>query len=157
MNQQQRDYLDRYLGTLSVEKRTAHTSFGADYFCADKENANICADLIRRRIKTATCSMKYWYEHDNEPMPEVGHLTVVTDREGNPTSIIETLSVTESRYCDVTEDFAAAEGEGDQTLNWWRKAHWDFFSRECEEVGIEPSDQMMLVLERFEVVFDQEI
>lgn len=60
-----------------------------DYFCADEENANICSDLILRGEKTATCSMKYWYEFGLEPMLKVGNLQVVADWNGNPTSIIE--------------------------------------------------------------------
>ena len=52
----------------------------------------------------------------------------------------------------MTAEFAAAEGEGDKTLEWWREAHWNFFSRECEELKITPSEDMMLVLERFKVV-----
>ncbi|HAS8183051.1 ASCH domain-containing protein, partial [Vibrio vulnificus] len=50
-------------------------------------------------------------------------------------------------------EFAALEGEGDKTLAWWREAHWNFFSRECVELGISPSEDMLLVLEQFKVVY----
>lgn len=96
--------------------------------------------------------MKYCYESDLEPMPTVRHLQVVTDWNGNPTSIIETVSVSECKFSEVTEEFAKEEGEGDKSLCWWRKAHWEFFSIECKELGIEPSEDMQLVLERFKVV-----
>ena len=86
-------------------------------------------------------------------MPVVGHLQVVTDWCGNPTSIIETTSVTECKFSAVDEAFAFAEGEGDRSLAWWRQAHWEFFSRECDGAGITPTEDMMLVLERFKVVF----
>lgn len=49
--------------------------------------------------------------------------------------------------------FDTAEGEGDKSLKWWREAHWKFFSRECEELSIEPNEEMLLVLERFKVVY----
>ena len=38
-------------------------------------------------------------------------------------------------------------------MAWWRQAHWRFFSLECEELGIEPTEDMLLVLERLKVVF----
>ncbi len=46
----------------------------------------------------------------------------------------------------MTEEFAASEGEGDKSLEWWRNAHWKFFSRECEDLGIEPKGQPTLLL-----------
>ncbi|NIY91082.1 ASCH domain-containing protein [Vibrio diazotrophicus] len=146
-------FLEQYLSALPVEIAQQYTSFSSDYFCADEYNANVCADLILKGEKTASCSMDYWYSHKGEPMPEVGHLQVVTDWEGEPKCIVEITSVEKCRYKDVTQDFAAAEGEGDKTLAWWREAHWHFFSLECEELGIEPTEDMLLVLERFKVVY----
>ena len=125
----------------------------AGYFCADEENADICSDLILRGEKTATCSLKYWYESGLEPMPKIGNLQVVTDWNGNPTSIIETTDVAECQFSEVTGEFAALEGEGDQSLDGWRKTHWAFFSAECEEQGLQPGNSMVLVLEKFKVVY----
>jgi uncharacterized protein YhfF len=86
-------------------------------------------------------------------MPEVGHLQVVTDWEAKLICIIELTSVSKCKYCDVTAEFAAEEGEGDKSLTWWHKAHWEFFSLECDELGIKPTEDMLLVLERFKVVY----
>lgn len=86
-------------------------------------------------------------------MPTVGHLQVVTDWHGNPICIIEIDTVTQCPYNEVTAEFAKAEGEGDLSLEWWREAHWNFFSKECNELKIEPQQDMMLVLERFHVVY----
>lgn len=153
MEPRAQQFLNTYLETLTAAERDKYTSFSADYFCADEKNANICADLICDGIKTATCSMKYWYESEGETMPSVGHLQVVTNWSGEPVAIIETTAIRECRYADVTAEFAAAEGEGDRSLVWWRKAHWDFFAEECREIGIRPSEDMLLVLEWFKVVF----
>ncbi|MBB1487129.1 ASCH domain-containing protein [Oceanospirillum sediminis] len=153
MNKIQEKYLRVYLESLPPEQANRPRNMIADYFCADEENASICADLILKGEKTATCSMKYWYESGLELMPEVGTLQVVTDWYGNPTSIIETTDVSECKFSEVTAEFASAEGEGDKSLAWWRKTHWDFFSAECEEQGLEPDDNMILVLERFRVVY----
>ncbi len=86
MNEVQKKFLDKYLNSLTIEQRQKHTHFCADYFCADEINANLCANLVLAGKKTATCSMKYWYEKEPEAMPQVGSLTVVTDWNGNPTS-----------------------------------------------------------------------
>jgi len=153
MNERSQTYLNKYLDSLPSEIAKNYTSFSADYFCADEYNANICADLILRGEKRATCSLEYWYSQKGEPMPEVGHLQVVTNWEAKPICIIELTSVSKCKYCDITAEFAAEEGEGDKSLTWWRKAHWEFFSLECDELGIKPTEDMLLVLERFKVVY----
>ncbi|MGB0953602.1 MAG: ASCH domain-containing protein [Planctomycetota bacterium] len=146
-------FLNTYLASLPLAKRETCTSFSAEYFCAEKEAANTCADLVRAGIKVATCSLKYWYDQGGLPMPKVGHLMVVTDWDGNPISIIETTSVTVRRFCDVGEEHAYLEGEGDRTLAYWRRAHWDFFTADLADEEMEPSEEMELVLEGFKVVF----
>ncbi|WP_108652649.1 ASCH domain-containing protein [Dongshaea marina] len=153
MDNRSKAYLQRYLESLPTKVAEKYSSFSSDYFCADEHNANLCAELIVRREKRATCSMDYWYSHKGEPMPEAGHLLVVTNWSGEPVCIVEITSVTKCKYNEVTPEFAAAEGEGDKTLAWWKKAHWEFFSLECQELGIEPSEEMLLVLEHFKVVY----
>ena len=145
--------LDQYLASIPKEKAQQYTQFAADYFCANEESANVCAELIVKGEKRATCSMDYWYSVVGELRPQVGALLVVTRWDGEPVCVVETTSVTTCRYCDVTEEFAAAEGEGDKSLRWWKEAHWDFFSAECKDQGMEPSEEMLLVLEHFDVVY----
>lgn len=59
--------------------------------------------------------------------------------------VIETTEVTVQRCCDVPEDFALAEGEGD--FDAWKRGHIAFFTRNG---GYDPA--MMLVCERFRLV-----
>ena len=106
MEEKAKIYLNQYLESLSDSKRIKYQSFSADYFCADEQNANLCADLIRIGQKTATCSLKYWYESEDEPMPIIGRLMVVTDWDGKPICIVEIDSVKECKYSDVSADFA---------------------------------------------------
>lgn len=146
-------YFQNYLQTLPEGERAQSFTIDSGYFCADKVSANTCSDLIQRGIKTATCSMKHWYESGKERYPQTGDLFIVTTWDNEPTSIVEITSVTECRFCDVEADFAKAEGEGDQSLEWWKKTHWKFFEKECNELDIEPAEDMILVLERFKLVY----
>jgi uncharacterized protein YhfF len=59
------------------------------------------------------------------------------------------------RYDEVDERFAYEEGEGDRSLEHWREAHWEFFSRTLAGIGKEPSMDMPLVCERFRVVYEK--
>ncbi|MPW36590.1 ASCH domain-containing protein [Vibrio sp. B1Z05] len=154
MDEQSQQYLNQYLSSLSELEREKYSSFSSDYFCGDEENANVCAELIRTGVKTATCSLAAWYDSDEEPMPSVGHLQVVLNWQQHPVCIVEIDSVETCRYNEVTAEFAFAEGEGDRSLASWRETHWQFFSDECAELNITPKDDMLLVLGRFHVVYE---
>jgi len=62
-------------------------------------------------------------------------------------TVIKITSLEERRFCDIDEDFACAEGEGDLSLDHWRHTHRDFFTRE----GVF-DEKMMLLCEHFELV-----
>jgi uncharacterized protein YhfF len=55
-------------------------------------------------------------------------------------------------FDDVTAEFAAIEGEGDGSLAYWREAHIDFFTRECQRLGRTFDLRMPVVCEQFRVV-----
>lgn len=114
------------------------------------DGPELCAaltGLVRAGQKTATCGALRDFDH--EPLPVVGRQDIVLNWDGTPALVIETLEVTQRRFCDVPEEFALAEGEGDFAS--WQKHHRSFFQRNG---GFDP--QMMLVCERFRLVEDLE-
>lgn len=71
--------------------------------------------------------------------------------------IIEITKVDIVPFKDVSADHAFKEGEGDKTLEWWRKALIDFFKPYFEEFGLMFSEDSRIVLEEFQVVYPKEI
>jgi len=122
------------------------------HFCDDEKNANELAKLTLKGIKRATTSLKYWYEIENETIPEVGDLNIITDWEGNPVCVIKNIKVSIIPFKDVDEDFAYREGEGDKSLKHWRDVHIEYFTKELKELGIEFNEDMLVVCEEFDVV-----
>lgn len=104
--------------------------------------------LVLQGIKTATCSR---YLGGNV-LNDAG-LSILVDGAERPLCLIETYEITVRRYGDVDADFAAAEGEGDLSLDRWRHAHWSFFSREGASEGYDVSEDMLLSCERFRVLY----
>lgn len=148
-----KNYLDKFLSSLSIESRKRYHTFDSYHFCPDEENANICAELVLKREKRATAGLLEGYEADQEPVPEIGQLTVITNWEKVPQCIIETTSVEISPFKDVDSEFAFEEGEGDKSLEFWRKEHWKCFSAECKDLGKIPNSEILVVLERFKMVY----
>lgn len=151
-----KEYLEKYLSTLHHEHRVQYHKFDYYHFCADEKNANICADLVRKGEKRATAGLLWDYEADQEPLPEIGQLSVITNWEDDPQCIVEITSVEIKPFKDVDAEFAFEEGEGDKSLDFWRKVHWEFFSLECDQLGREPTQEMPVVLERFKIVYGQD-
>jgi uncharacterized protein YhfF len=108
--------------------------------------ADELATLVASGIKTASCgSFACWQAED--PAPKLGSYNIILNGRDEPVCVIRIISLRLTRFCDVTEAFARKEGEGDLSLEYWRKEHQRFFSA----AGIF-SEEMELVAEEFEVV-----
>ena len=122
------------------------------HFSDTQESANYCLALVLSRDKRATTSVLWAYEAEEEPLPEVGQLDVITDFAGTPRCLIETTGVEIRSYEDVDETFAFEEGEGDKSLAYWQSVHWEFCRKECATLAREATLDMPLVLQRFSLV-----
>ena len=91
-------------------------------FGATAEEADELAELIVRGVKTATSGAVWDYEAEDEPLPEV-------DGHGHPRALIVTTQVEVVPFDEVSAEHAAAEGEGDGSLEHWRSTHQEFFTR----------------------------
>ncbi|WP_413727522.1 ASCH domain-containing protein [Sodalis sp. RH19] len=109
------------------------------------EMADTLLALVLRGEKTASCCSYTAFRQDGAPA--VGGYHVILDGADNPACVIRTVAQRLVRYCDVTADMAALEGEGDKSLDYWRAAHRDFFQREG---GFSP--EMLLVFEQFTLI-----
>lgn len=123
------------------------------HFDDNEKDSNALGGLVLQGQKRATADLLWAYEIKNKPMPSVGDLSVVTNWRQEPLCIIETTRVQVVPYEEVSEEFAAVEGEGDGSLRHWREVHWLYFSRECARLGKVPSLRMPVMCERFRVVY----
>jgi uncharacterized protein YhfF len=123
------------------------------HFDDNESDANELAELVLLGVKRATAGLQWAYEAENKPLPKSGILSVVTNWQAEPQCVIETINVEIVPFDEVTERFAATEGEGDKTLRYWQEVHWLYFGRECERIGKERSLRMPVVCEEFRVVY----
>lgn len=108
--------------------------------------------LIRQGRKRAGTSLLWAVEADGESIPVDGQIEIVVDHRNEPALVTRITRVEVVPYCEVSAEYAAIEGEGDGSLEYWRRAHWAFFSRECKRVGREPSETMPVVCSVFELL-----
>ncbi len=122
------------------------------HFCDNREDAQVCLQLVLAGQKRATAASVAELELSGDPFPQPGDLNVVTDFDGVAGAIIRTTAIEVKPFCEVDAEFARAEGEGDLTLNWWRKAHRAYFERILAESGVAVDDSLLVACERFELV-----
>lgn len=122
-------------------------------FGGNASQARELAELVKSGDKTATSSLYVLYEMDKEPIPKVGEYSVITDWNGEARAIIKNTDVTIMPFHEVDASFACKEGEGDKSLGYWRRVHIDFFTHELKELGMSFSEDMYVVCEEFEVVY----
>ena len=147
-------YWQSYLNTLSVDSPIRDEPYVAEGWGDSPRLADELGTLIVNGVKTATCSALWEYEAEGESLPQLGLKTIVLDGRGDPLCIVETTEVEVRPYDQVDARFAYEEGEGDRSLEYWRDAHWRFFSRTLPEIGREPTTDMPLVCERFRVIYE---
>lgn len=122
------------------------------HFDNSERVANQLAELVMQGTKRATASL-VWEYGEHKRIPAAGDFSIVTNWAGEPLCVIETTMVEITRFDDVSEEFAAVEGEGDGSLEHWRNVHERYFADVCKQLGREPAGDMEVVCERFDVVF----
>ena len=98
-------------------------------------------DLVKCGRKTATCCL-------NLPGANIAKV-----KKSNGERItIQTTAVSVRHFSDIDNEWAKKEGEGDLSLDNWKKVHREFFIKECAEHGLNFDENIKLECEEFVVV-----
>jgi uncharacterized protein YhfF len=138
------------LAALGIDVPAAKVGVGG--YGDSPELSHALIELIRAGRKRAGTGLLWALEHDGEAMPEAASIEIVVDHENEPVLLTRLTSVSVVPFDAVTAEYAAIEGEGDGSLDYWRVAHRAFFTRECARIGRTPTDTMPVVCSIFEVL-----
>ncbi|MBG82918.1 MAG: ASCH domain-containing protein [Phycisphaerae bacterium] len=157
------DFIDRFLKS-SGRSDINPDDIVVDVFGDSPELQDQLLALVLAGTKTATCTDLWSWEKEQDSPIEPSMLTLALDGSGTPRCIIETIKVQQTTYENVTAEFARAEGEhepldlpDEQVLQNWRTYHWAYYSRVLPAIGHEPSLDMPVLCEHFEVIYSEEL
>lgn len=107
------------------------------------EMADELLALVLSGAKTGTTSWPC------DPEVRVGVEDTILDGRGEPAAVIRYVRVEQVPFNEATAEFAASEGEGDLSLDYWRRAHKEFFT------SVDPSfsEDETVQCETFELVY----
>lgn len=111
------------------------------------------ANLVKDGTKTATASGYRLYAIEDEPLPQIGELNIILNSSDQPMCVTRTRELKLMRFDEVSEDFAYLEGEGDRSLAYWRHVHYDFFTNEYAQHGLDFNQEDFIVGEIFECLY----
>jgi len=105
------------------------------------EMADELGDLVVNGPKRATAGLRSDFAPTGDDLlPEVGVYSVIVGGHGQPMNQVDAA-------------FAWDEGEGDRSLQDWMDGHRRYFTRYLASQGITFADDMLVVLERFALLW----
>ena len=145
--------VDFWAAYCRASKLSENTPYQAWYFGDSPQLAHELVELVLHGPKRATAGLGW----ATDALPHIAAVpdgySVVTEFDGAPRAVIRTTGLERRKFCDVDAAFAWDEGEGDRTLEDWKRGHWQYFSRECESLGRAMSEDAEVCLERFELLY----
>lgn len=143
------DFWESYINTLNLKPTAPIVTLG---MAGNIELADELLELYLKGIKTAGSGLLKDYQIEGDDIPIVGNYWIILDSKSNPRCIVQTVRVEINRFDEVPESIAIAEGEGDLSLSFWRKAHREFFTPFLKAWGISNLDEELVITEHFKLV-----
>ncbi|MGK0368071.1 MAG: hypothetical protein ACI9QD_001211 [Thermoproteota archaeon] len=144
-------FWNKYLTTLEDTSSIRDEEFSVSLF-GGQDLADDLSELILSGVKTAGSGLVRDYQMAGDELPLVGNHIIVLNAKSEPRCIIKITNVEINLYKNIDERIAKAEGEGDLSLEYWRKAHKEFFSPFLEQLDIEELESAEIVTEFFKVI-----
>ncbi len=114
------------------------------------DHADEGAALILNGTKSLTSS-PFW-DYPDGKIPFEGALCVLLDGSRQPRAIIETTKVKIMPFGSITPEMARAYGEGERTVEWWRRVMGEYYRASATRNGAVLTDDTPHIWEWFEVV-----
>ena len=105
---------------------------------------NELINLVLSDKKRATSSLYI----DDTNLPVIGEESIICYDDGTSACTVKTLDYKIIKFNKMPEEYAKLEGEGDLSLDYWKKVHYDFF----KSIDSSFNEESKIVFEVFEVV-----
>lgn len=120
-------------------------------FGSSAKMANIIVPLILAGEKTGTFALASEFERDPALAPRLGDWYVVTWFDGPPALLYRITEVQTVPFEGIDHGHVQVEGPQARDVAIWRRIHWDYWGGLLRAQGREPSMQMPVIFQRFEL------
>ncbi len=121
-------------------------------FGDNNKEADYLLSLVLLKKKTATSSFYDSYQRRIVKLPKVGDKNLVQDSNGIERCLIINTKVEIKPFNKVTKSFAYKEGEGNRSLEYWRRGHKKFFEKRLKRRNMKLNNEVLVVCEEFKLL-----
>lgn len=148
----QLSFWQAYLETLSPESRPADPFVEAS-FAGTRASTDELLDAYLKGRKTAGSSIKEDFLAAGDPLPRVGNFWILLNSRDEPGCLLRTERIVVHKFYDVPPEIALAEGEGDLSLDHWRRVHQAAYEPHLPEWGLASIADATVITEYFALLF----
>ncbi|NUO60609.1 MAG: ASCH domain-containing protein [Hamadaea sp.] len=152
LSEAQAAFWQAYLETLPPEGRPADPFVEAS-FAGPRESTDELLGLYLTGRKTAGSSIEEDFLAAGDPLPRVGNFWILLTSREEPGCLLRTEKIVVHKFYDVPPEVALAEGEGDLSLDHWRRVHRELYEPHLAEWGLASIADATVVTEYFTLVF----
>ncbi len=147
------DFWARFIRDMGFHPKTEYR----EAICLDEyDSAEPQLRLVLQGKKTASITALRFWQWLECDLPEPGDFSILTDRQGRPRCVLETMEVFELPLSRITAVQAALEQGGEVELADWRARRLAHMEAEARSHRYEPEADPTVVLEIFETVWQAE-
>jgi uncharacterized protein YhfF len=122
-------------------------------FGRSADMSEVLIALIASGQKTGTFALEEEYRREPGLRPSVGDHFVVTAFEGQPALVYRITEVETVPFGGIGPAHVAVEGPNARQVEIWRQIHWPYWGGILREWGQEPSEDMPVVFQKFELLY----
>ena len=152
LNIHQKIYWDRFISGLPLNSRPLNPNISAS-FAGNKEITDELLNLYLIGKKTAGSSIVEDFVSAGDELPQIGNYWIFLNSKEEPSCILKTVDIKIHKFNEVPLEIAIAEGEGDLSLEYWRKVHSDLYTPFLNAWGLKEIADATVITEFFNVVY----
>ncbi len=144
------------LDSFWAEARAADPNLSDPYevrwFGIDAETTQMIFDYIKEGVKVGTFTLPWILENTGQSPAEAGQPVILIDYDGTPTLVLRILDTTTVSFGDIDASITRLDGPAVQDPAIWKPLHQQFWESQLEKFGLTVTDDMPVLVERFELV-----
>lgn len=148
-------FWNEYLETLPRARRPRRSFVGAS-FAGNRKCTDGLLRLYLDGKKTAGSSLVLDFISVGDPLPRVGNYWILLDSRCRPRCLLRTVRTEINIFKRIPKRIARAEGEGDLSVEFWKRVHRTVYSPFLKKWGIESLDDAEVITEHFKLLHTAE-
>lgn len=148
------EHLDRFWQSTpsALTGTRAGDSYHVRWIGLDDASTEQVLALIEAGDKTGTFTLPWLVARTGQQTPRVGDAIILIDFGGQPRLLVRLTGIEEVPFGEIRERHTAVDGTPVRSLTVWKPLHTQYWNAMLKPFGLQVSDDMPVLVERFELL-----